>query len=173
MRVQSIQNQQIQNNPTFSARGVFKPYPPKIYNGIISIENDVIIPLADVRINLLLQKLREFIGVIVPVPRSEDTIKRFSQRHPYVREFKLGEDGIVLIGSSKSDLPSIYLMHPNGETQIDRYDRRGIIDKNTNDPYFDTFANALDAKPPAVGSFEEDVDRVMDKIFRPVLKKRE
>ena len=172
MKIQSVQNQPIQNNPTFSARGVFKPNAPKIYQGINSIEDDII-PLANSKINLILQKLHEFIKVIVPVLKSEETVKRFSRRHDYVREFSLGEDKIILTGRPESDLPSIYLMHPNGETQIDRYDRRGIIDKNTNDPYFDTFANALDAKPPAVGSFEEDVDRVMDKIFRPVLKKRE
>lgn len=149
MKIQSIQNQQMQSRPNFGAYGAFKPYEPKIYDGIFSLEGSVT-PLNEVQINLLLDKLKGLVDYILPVKLSEKMVKRFTRRQDYVREFELGEDRVVLVGQPKLDTSSMYLIHPNGETQIFRNDRLGILTKDKEDPRFDAFAEALDAKPQII-----------------------
>lgn len=134
MRIQSIQNQQTQNRPNFSAaHAFFIPEAPKLYNDVILLDEHMY--LGQKGAGNIIKKLSDLMSTIIPVKLSEKNAKRFSGNQQ-AREFKLGNDVVVLKSTGNNE---VVIQHAEGgETQIF---------SDTTDDDFDNIVRSLAQKP--------------------------
>lgn len=159
MRIQSVQNQQMQSRPNFEALAYFKPHFPKFYDDAASVVCKHL-PLDATDADNLLKKLAGSMLKITPDANSESNIQRFGAS-PGLRQFKLGEDIIVLHSSALPNDHCLYIQHPDGsETSL----FRESID--IPEPEFNNVVENLAAMPAPVAplsTMEEGV--VLDSII--------
>lgn len=164
MKIQSIQNQQMQSRPSFSAIASIKyVMTGRLYDGIALPTPGT--TLGHPQILPVIKRLQTFISEIVRIGGISESV-----HYETVKSFKWGDDILELARNPKDSRfsPVVIAIKKNdgSEVQIGR-ENLSFRDKD-----FDDLTAALEAKPPAVGSSEGEIEALLDKAFSPLLQKK-